>query len=88
MIIDFIERIAPYAFSALLSLPVGGGSNDLLSQLREHPDCHANHHQVFGKRHEPQWNPAVTADTGALEFAFVDVDRLEHTDRADASVPK
>src|SRR5215211_5200595 len=48
-----------------------------------HPHRHGDHHQVLGERDEPEGDVARSADAGALELALVDVNGLEHRDRAD-----
>ncbi len=47
-----------------------------------HPDRHGDHHQVLGQRNEAQRHVARPAYAGAFEFSPVDIDRLEHRNRA------
>src|SRR5690348_4534839 len=65
-----------------IGAPVGVGTRGSASH-REHPDGHGHHHEVFGQRHEAERHIAGPADTGALQLALVDVDRLEDRDRPD-----
>lgn len=54
----------------------GGGSGG----LEEHPEGHGHHHEVLGQGDEAEGDAAVTADAGALEVAFFEVDGFEDGD--------
>ena len=47
-------------------------------RLEDHPDRHADHHEVLGERHEAKRHVAVATDAGAFQLALVDIDSLEH----------
>lgn len=46
----------------------------------EHPDRHRDHHEILGEGDKAKRHVAVATDTGALQFAFVDVDGFEDGD--------
>src|SRR5687767_13832936 len=56
-----------------------------LGVANDHPDRHRDHDQVLGERNEAERHPAVAADTGTLDLALVDIDRLENRNRTDGA---
>src|SRR5690242_15523713 len=51
----------------------------------DHPESHRDHHHILGERDEAERNIAVAADAGAFDFALLDIDSVEHRDRAHAA---
>jgi len=61
-----------------------GPSQLRLAQLSsgQHPNCHTDHEQVLGQRHETERDSGCPTDTGAFKFTPVDIDRLDNRHRA------
>jgi potassium-dependent mechanosensitive channel len=55
------------------------------SMRDRHPRRHRHHHHVLGERHESERPVGGTAHAGAIQLAPVDMDRLCHRDRPDAT---
>ena len=53
--------------------------------MDEHPDGHGHHHEVFGEGDEAEGDLAASADAGAVEVTFVEINGFDHRDGADGA---